>query len=125
MRFFIDADMPLRILALVRGYGHEAFYARAIGMGRVPDSEIAAFAFENRLCLVTGDFGFADIRKFPPEQYCGIVVLEISQRAPAKEIAEQFESVLRNTRLLAAIPGRLVIVGKNRIRFRPRLDRED
>ena len=121
MRFLLDADMPYRILRLVRSLGHDATHVRDIGMGQYGDPEIAALAFENRLCLVTGDFGFADIRKYPPDQYCGLVVLEISKRAPATVIAEQFRLVLETPHLLNAIPGRLVIVGKNRIRFRPPL----
>jgi hypothetical protein len=94
MRFLIDADLPRPVAPLVRSLGHEATDVRDVGLGEAPDAEIAAYARAHELCLLTGDFDFADIRDYPPEHYYGIVVL-------------------------SRLPGRLAIVEPGRIRLRP------
>ena len=66
MRFLIDANMPRSTAELLKRYNHEAVDVRDIGMGSAADSDIAAYAQQNRLVLVTRDFDFADIRNYPP-----------------------------------------------------------
>jgi predicted nuclease of predicted toxin-antitoxin system len=56
-------------------------------MGGAADSRIAAYAQQNRLVLVTRDFDFADIRNYPPRQYAGLLVLELSEDAVATFVA--------------------------------------
>ncbi len=34
--------------------------------------------------MVTGDFGFADIRLYPPGEYAGIIVLSLPRNASSK-----------------------------------------
>jgi len=75
MQFLIDADLPRSTKALLESYGHIAIDLRDIGMRRAKDSQIAQHAQANGLCLLTGDWGFSDIRIFPPEQYAGIVIV--------------------------------------------------
>jgi predicted nuclease of predicted toxin-antitoxin system len=48
---------------------------RDVGMGRADDPDIAAHARAQHLCLLTEDWGFGDIRVYPPAQYFGIVVI--------------------------------------------------
>ncbi|MGA8659739.1 MAG: DUF5615 family PIN-like protein [Chthoniobacterales bacterium] len=54
--------------SVAKRYDHEAVDVRDSGMGGAADSDIAAYAQQNRLALVTRDFDFADIRKYPPAQ---------------------------------------------------------
>lgn len=75
MRFLIDADLPRSAKDLIERYGHEAIDVREIGLGSANDTEVAAYAQTQRACLITGDFGFANIRNYAPEAYAGIVVL--------------------------------------------------
>jgi predicted nuclease of predicted toxin-antitoxin system len=56
MRFLIDANMPRSTAELLRRCGHEALDVREIGMGGAADNQIAAYAQQNRLVLVTRDF---------------------------------------------------------------------
>jgi predicted nuclease of predicted toxin-antitoxin system len=65
MRFLIDADMPRRTAGLLKTYGHEAVDVRDVGLGGTSDQEVAEYGRVNRMCLLTGDFGFADIRNYP------------------------------------------------------------
>jgi predicted nuclease of predicted toxin-antitoxin system len=55
MRFLIDADLPRDTATLLASHGHIGIDVRDIGMRRAEDSEIAAYAMQNKLCLVTGD----------------------------------------------------------------------
>jgi hypothetical protein len=75
VRFLIDADPPRSTKALLEKFGHEAIDVRDIGLRSAKDPVIARYAQDHHACLLTGDFGFADIRNYPPESYYGIVVL--------------------------------------------------
>ena len=77
MRFLIDADLPRSTKPLLEKHGHKAVDVRDIGLRHAKDPVIARYAFDHPACLITGDFGFADIRNYPPENYHGIVVLEL------------------------------------------------
>jgi predicted nuclease of predicted toxin-antitoxin system len=49
MRFLIDANMPRFTAELLKRYNHEAVDVRDIGMAGAADSDIAAYAQQNRL----------------------------------------------------------------------------
>jgi hypothetical protein len=92
---------------------------RDIGLGSSPDERIAAHARKEKLCLLTGDFGFADIRNYPPEHYSGIVVFESVPNATAEIILRQIGSFIGQTEVLERLPGRLAMVEPTRVRLRP------
>ena len=94
MRFLIDANLPRSAVALLVGFGHEVDFARDIGMASAPDEEIALRAKETSAALLTRDLDFADIRRYPPSQYAGIVVLRLADDATAVEIVAVIESHL-------------------------------
>ena len=77
MHFLIDADLPRSLKSVIERYGHEATDVRDIGLGSAKDPAIAAYAQSHHICLMTGDFGFADIRNYVPAAYTGLVVLEL------------------------------------------------
>lgn len=121
MRFLIDADLPRRIQATIASYGHVATDVRDVGLRHAKDPEVAAYALTNSLCLVSADWGFADIRHFPPEQHAGIVVLGLANDATGDQITELLCALLRQPHLVERLPGHLAIVEYRRIRFRPPL----
>lgn len=120
MRFLVDADLPRATVDVLQQRSHEAFDVRDIGMGQAKDSEIARYAREKRLCLITGDFGFSDIRNYPPEQYAGIAVLKLPRDAGAKFILDLIDGFLQQKEILARLSGSLAIIEPDRIRVRPR-----
>lgn len=91
-------------------------------MGSAKDPEIARFAREKQACLLTGDFGFANVRMYPPPDFHGIVVFELPRNATASFILRLVESFLQQSEVLRVLPGRLAIVDSSRIRLRPRPD---
>lgn len=119
MHFLIDADLPRSTKALLEQYGHAATDVRDIGLSSAQDPTIAAYAHTHGLVLLTGDFGFSDIRNYPPETYAGIVVLELPRDATAPVILRLLETFLHQPALVAKVPGRLVIVAPGRVRLRP------
>lgn len=120
MRFLIDACLPRDCSALLALHGHASGDVRDIGMGRADDAEIAAHARANQLCLLTEDWGFADIRIYPPARYHGIVVIETVDNGIDEKLSA-LGNLLERTDIVAALPGRLAIVTPTRIRLRPPL----
>ena len=118
MRFLIDEDLPRSLRDLLRQYGHEAIDVRDIALRGAKDSQIASYAQSEKLCLVTGDFDFSDIRNYPPDKYAGLVVLSIPRDATASFILNLFESFLQQDKLVSRLPGKLAIVERGRVRFR-------
>lgn len=118
MKFLVDEDLPRSVTDLFRRYGHEAVRIRDVGLRGAKDVQIAAYAQENRLCLVTGDFDFADIRNYPPPDYSGIVVLVIQRDATAHTILKLSNGLLEQKELVLDLQGKLAIIEPGRIRIR-------
>ena len=121
MRFLLDANMPRSAVGAIQRLGHEAVDVRDVGLGGADDAQIAAYAKEHNLALVTRDFDFSDIRNYPPAEYAGIIVLELPDDAVAATVVKVVESFLSQTQLLSHVVGRLAIVESWRVRFRPTL----
>ena len=118
MRFLIDEDLPRAMGVLLQRYGHEAIDVRDIGLRGAKDSQIASYAQNKGLCLVTGDFDFSDIRNYPPGEYAGLVILKLPRTANASFILSLLESFLQQEDVVAKIPGKLAIVESGRVRIR-------
>jgi predicted nuclease of predicted toxin-antitoxin system len=121
MRFLVDADMPRRVARDLLALGHDAVDVRDIGLGSARDHDIAVHARANGRCLVTGDFDFADIRNYPPNEYVGILVVSPLPNATAAVIAHMVRTFVADHELLGRLPGRLAIVEPGRVRLRPPL----
>jgi predicted nuclease of predicted toxin-antitoxin system len=118
VRFLIDADLPRSAGDVVRQHGHEALDVRDIGLGSAKDAEIVQHALAEGVCLITGDYDFADVRNYPPKQYAGLVVLNLPRTATARYINQLLDHFLDQEALLAQVPGKLAIVEPGRVRLR-------
>ncbi len=103
---------------MVAQYGHVAIDVRNIGMARADDPDIAAYAQGNQFCVLTEDWGFSDIRHYPPESYHGIVVFETTDNSVDRKLAA-LRNLSDHPQLVESLPGRLAIVTVARIRLRP------
>lgn len=121
MRFLIDANLPRAVIAALERAGHQVEFARDVGLGAAPDEQIAARARESGAALLTRDMDFADVRRYPPDQYFGIVVVRLPDSAVALEIVHVLERFLLEPGFLEPLSGRLAIVEVDRVRFRPPL----
>lgn len=118
MRFLIDADMPRSLADVIHEHGHQALDVRDIGPSLAFDADIAAYAQVERLCIITGDFGFANIHVYPPSEYAGIIVLSLPRNATSKYINSLAAGLLTQADLLTQLPGKLAIVEAGRVRLR-------
>jgi len=121
MRFLVDANLPRAIIAALEPAGHQVEFARDVGLGAAPDEQIAARARESGAALLTRDMDFADVRRYPPDQFFGIVVVRLPDTAVAREIVDVLERFLLEPGFLDPLSGRLAIVEADRVRFRPPL----
>jgi predicted nuclease of predicted toxin-antitoxin system len=121
MRFLLDSNMPRSALAVFGHFGHEAVFARDIGLAAASDEDIAARARSMGAVLLTRDVDFGDVRRYPPDEYCGIVVLRLPDKMGAGQILRVLERFLRECAFVDPLPGRLAIVELDRARFRPPL----
>ena len=119
MKFLLDANMPRSAVELLVRLGHEGENVRDILPAGASDAAVAANARTRQVVLVTRDFDFADIRNYPPQDYAGIIVLDLPDDATAAQANRTLETFVQNTNFLARLPGRLAIVESWRVRFRP------
>jgi hypothetical protein len=70
---------------------------------------------------LTRDSDFADIPRYPPDRYSGIVVLRLPATAVAEEIAAVVKRFLSEPGFIASLADRLAVVEGDRVRFRPPL----
>lgn len=103
---------------LLKQYGHEGVNVRDIGLRGAKDIEIARYAQSQKLCIVSGDLGFCDIRRYPPREYAGLVVIRIPRGATASFIVRLLESFLKKDKLISELAGKLAIVEMGRVRVR-------
>lgn len=122
MQFLLDANPPRAAVAIVEKFGHIAEFARDVGLGTAPDEVIAERARSTQAALITRDLDFADVRRYPPSNYYGIVVLRLPDDAVATHIAAILERFLTESQFVAQLRGRLAIVDEARVRFRPTLE---
>jgi predicted nuclease of predicted toxin-antitoxin system len=121
MRFMIDANPRRAAIVVCQKFGHQVEFARDIGLPAASDAQIAEHARENSAALLPRDLDFADVRRYPPDQYPGIVFLRLPDTTIALEIARILERFLMEPGFLEPLAGRLAIVEMDRVRFRPAL----
>jgi predicted nuclease of predicted toxin-antitoxin system len=121
MRLLIDANLPRATILVCQKFGHQVEFARDMGLAAASDEQIAARARETGAALLTRDLDFADVRRYPPDRYQGIVVLRLPDTTVAQEIVRVLERFLIEPGFLEQLEGRLAIVEADRVRFRPPL----
>jgi predicted nuclease of predicted toxin-antitoxin system len=86
MRFLVDANLPRSTLTAFARAGHQADHVNDVGLKGAPDELIARRAREVQAAIVTRDLDFADIRRYPPAHYDGIVVMRLPDDTIAIDI---------------------------------------
>lgn len=117
MRFKTDENMPKEIAGLLAQSGHDALRVDEQGLAGVADPGIAAVCQVELRALVTLDTDFMDVRRFPPGNYAGIIVL----RPHRQSVPRLMRMTTRFLLLLdtEALVGKLWIVDEGHIRIRP------
>lgn len=116
MRFKTDENLPVEIAEFLRQHGHDAVSVEDEGLAGFADSAVAAVCQVEKRAIVTLDLDFCDIRRYPPENNAGIIVLRpVIQMIPILE-----RMMARVIALLGHEPleGCLWIVDDFRVRIR-------
>lgn len=116
MRFKIDENLPIDAALLLVNAGHDALTVLDQNLNGAADTRIATVCREEQRAIVTFDLDFSDIRKYPPSEYHGLVVLRLLRQDRDYVLDEL-------TRLLPVLEqetlsGTLWIVDEDRIRIR-------
>lgn len=77
LKLLLDENISPRVASGLRYSGYDAVHPREVGLKGARDSEIVAFASENKRCLVTLDADFADLRNYRLGEHGGIIRLKL------------------------------------------------
>ena len=116
MRFKLDENLPVQLKGLFTQAGHDAVTVLDEGIGGATDSEVATVCRAEERVLVTQDVDFADMRKYPPGEYPGMVVFRLTSQIREDLLAAG--AILIETLDRSPLRGRLWIVERSRVRIR-------
>jgi predicted nuclease of predicted toxin-antitoxin system len=119
LHFLIDASLPRATAGHIQNAGHQATDVRDIGLGAADDRRIAAHSRQQRYCLITRDAGFGNVLDYPPQDYFGIVVVEVPRRAGTAIVLNLVDEFLQQSSILSLLSGRLAVIEPGQIRLRP------
>lgn len=77
MRLKIDENVHGDVAVALRTQGHDVTTVHDERLAGHPDADIARAIQSEHRCLVTSDLDFADVRRYPPSQFAGLVVLRL------------------------------------------------
>ncbi len=87
MRFKHDENLHPDRAEFLAKRGHDACTVRSQGLKGHPDDEIASVCRTEERVLVTLDLDFADVRRYPPQQSPGLIVLRLHNESRTSVIA--------------------------------------
>lgn len=87
LRLKVDENLPVDLVDMLRDAGMDACHVLEQQLGGQQDRRIAEVCRAEGRALVTLDLDFADIRKFPPEQHPGILVLRLRRQDAGSVLA--------------------------------------
>lgn len=121
MQFKIDENLPIEIAALLINAGYDAKTVNEQKLQGVKDNALIDVCSSEHRVLVTLDTDFSDIRAYPPQDFSGIIVLQV--RSQAKQ--HLIETFYRIIPLIGREPLKqhLWIVEETRIRIRGKDDK--
>jgi predicted nuclease of predicted toxin-antitoxin system len=116
MKFKIDQNLPIEAADLLTAAGHDALTVYQQSLGGASDERIVEFCKKEDRILITADLDLSDIRRYPPSQAPGFMLL----RTPRQSKDALLELLAKAIPMLAQRPinGRLWIVEPNRLRIR-------
>ena len=116
MKIKLDENLPLELLEELRSAGIDADSVYDEGLVGAPDDLILKTVQEESRVLLTLDKGIGDIRRYPPEDYAGIVLFRLP--SSGRRAAYQFIRRFLPRILQADLKGHLLVIGDSGIRRR-------
>lgn len=119
LRFFADHCVPTSIVRFSRDLGHEVFLLRDCIPKDSPDQVViqTAQAYQAILVALNGDF--SDIVTYPPEDYLGIVGIQLRNHPELiPELLQRLRMFLNAHQTMDEYAGKLLLGEVHRIRIR-------
>ena len=117
----IDANLPRAAARTLRAFGHTVDDVRDVGLAYARDEWIHQHALQNGQTLITRDLDFADVRAYPPANSPGYLVVRVPETFTVIQIDSLLRKFFATSDWISHIPGHLVILEPDRVRFRPPL----
>lgn len=115
MRFKTDENLHPEAAELLRSRGHDACTVWDQAMRGAGDPRVIEACRLEGCALLTLDLDFADIRRYPPDRFSGIVVLRLPRHS-RRMVLSTIEAMLAMTGSEPLI-GRLWIVEPGQVRI--------
>ncbi len=116
MKFKIDENLPVEITEELRLLGHDADSVKDEGLSGCPDSSLMKTVEHEQRIFCTLDKGIADIRKYPPSKYAGIVLF----RPPSHGKGQVLEFVKAHLKEILSfeLKSKLAVISESGLRIR-------
>ena len=116
MKFKVDENLPVELVADLRAAGHQAQTVPEEGLAGSPDPTVMERVQIEGRVLLTMDKGIANARAYPPERYAGIVLFRpgTSGRGAVLTFVRRHLPAL----LQADLAGHLLVISDRGIRIR-------
>ncbi|MCL6449416.1 MAG: DUF5615 family PIN-like protein [Armatimonadetes bacterium] len=117
LRFLVDEDLPRSTAGALPEAGYEALDVWDVGLHGAKDREIPAYAYQNKMTIITADVGFGSLAYLSPVEHSGPVLLRLPSELPVKTVNEILLRALRNLSP-EEITGSIIVVDQDKIRIR-------
>jgi predicted nuclease of predicted toxin-antitoxin system len=117
MRFLLDEHLSKALARYLTRSGHDVLRVVDAGLRGASDTELLVWAATHGRVMVTRDADFLNDIRFPPENFAGIIVLQVADASPTGTIAAM-KPVLA-TLTDPNLSGTLVIIDDAGMRLRP------
>jgi predicted nuclease of predicted toxin-antitoxin system len=77
MKFKIDENLPIELADLLQNEGYDASTIYSESLKGAKDPTVIAVCQQEQRVLITLDLDFADIHRYSPQDYAGIIVLRV------------------------------------------------
>jgi predicted nuclease of predicted toxin-antitoxin system len=116
MKLFADECLYYVTVEALRVWGHDVITTQETKLvGQIDEVQLQEAVKQQRV-LITNDLDFSNIRRYPPANHCGIIVLKI-RPAVLKDVHIVLEKLLQN-RSQERLNKTLAIVDRNKYRIR-------
>ncbi len=119
LRFFADQCVPTVVIETLREAGYKVSYLRDHLPIESPDLVVISKAQELEMILISLNGDFANIFDYPPNNYQGIVALQVRNHPEVlPQIVSRLKGYLSDNPDIGHYKGKLFLVEVHRIRIR-------
>jgi Domain of unknown function (DUF5615) len=124
MKFKLDENVDLRILARFRLTGYDIATVPEQKMTSAPDQELIEVCRQEERCLVTADRDFSNRKCYDPANYYGIVLIRLPTKMKLSGWYDAVDTLVEGLEVSSVI-GKLWVIKNNSIQeYQPILPEE-